>query len=205
MKKCILFLLLIGVFLPHVRAEMVIISWQGWSFRLNCADTAAEADEFKTLELLQGFLTHYDLSPWIRVKEINIHQGVPCQSNPFTINTSKNNKPLCLLATFLHEQIHRLEEVYPKRFHRAMDKVRELFPTLPKDLRHESTKAYRHFIVIFFEFDALKKLLGEKKALAVIGEKTQNRWIYKQVLENMPKLRQIYRKHGLTKKIYVNR
>lgn len=181
------------------KADKNVFKWNGWTFYLAAKNPDSKTRELKVLNSLKGFIKNYDLSPWIRAKDIYIDDNAISQSDPLTINTRLVDDPESLLATFVHEQIHHLEFEYPEAFSNAMEEVETLFPDLPPELASAPKAAYRHFIVIYFEIDALKRLLGEATALEVIGRKDKNVWIYQTILagNNAEKLRNIYRKYDL--------
>ena len=106
-----------------------------------------------------------------------------------------------LMATFLHEQIHQLEPEHPTEFEAAMNEVKIAFPQIDsaiQDLK-ERRAAYRHYIVCYFEIEALKKLLGEMSGLGVISRKRNNVDIYQDLLipTNAATVRSICRRHRL--------
>jgi len=175
-----------------------IFKWKGWTFRIAAINSDSKARELETMRLLKHFIQKYDLSPWTRTKEIRIQEGVAAQSNPLTINTRNNDRPLQLLATFVHEQIHKLERIRPKAFKKAMKVLESWFDDdLPGEYRSDKKKTYRHFIVNYFEIKALIKLLGKAKALAVIKNKDKYLWIYRKILNNMKKLGKLYADYHL--------
>ena len=172
-------------------------NWNGYVFHLNCANTDACKSETKTFDLLKKLIKNYDVSPWVRERTIRIQKGVASRSTPLTINTHYNDDPHCLLSIFLHEQIHKIESAQPRRFQCAMKRVEKNFPKLPASYAATKTKTYRHFIVCFFEFEALEKLLGRGEALRIFGKKRIYEWIQNMVLANWKKLRKIYNKCNL--------
>lgn len=170
--------------------------WRGWIFQLAAKNPSSEKKEKKTLELLQSLIGKYDLSPWVLTKEIQIEHGVASHSNPLTINTHHNDDSDSLLATFVHEQIHRLEMKYPVAFQKAMNEVKGLYHAdLPREFWSNRRAAYRHFIVIYFEIKALKQLLGEVRAQAVIDNKDKNEWIYRTIQADMESFTRMYSKY----------
>lgn len=187
---------------PQVSLALKIHTWKGYTFYLKAQDPDSEKIEMETVNMLKDLIETFPVSPWVRVKEIIIKKGGISQSNPFTINTRHNKDRYMLLATFLHEQIHRLEPEHLTEFNKAMQEVEKLFPDLPPEFtksKRDIRAAYRHFIVNYFEIEALKKLLGEVRGLGVIMKKDKNVWIYQQILiqANAEKLRRIYQRHNL--------
>lgn len=162
-----------------------IIQWNGYTFYLQAENADSYNEEAKIVDLLKRLITEFNVEPWVRVRDINIKKRGISQSNPFTINTRHIKDRQMLLATFLHEQIHRLEPEHKTEFTRAMQEIENEFHDLLSDNTGDATDrlaAKRHFIVCYFEIKAVKKLLGTGTGLAVIGRKDKNVWIYQQLL-----------------------
>ena len=178
---------------------MKIINWNEYTFYLITKAPNSEKLGEKTIDMLKGLINEFPVSPWVRVRDIIIRKDAISQSNPFTINTRYNKDRYMLLATFLHEQIHRLEPENMQAFTQARLEIQSEFPDLDPSVSDEPVRAYRHFIVCYFEIEALKKLLGLKEGLAVINKKDKNVWIYQQILipTNAATIRSICQKYRL--------
>jgi len=94
--------------------------------------TASGTDaDVKTPAQLRRLLGAYDLEPYLLTRRVMIEEGVIPHSHPvLTLNTAYLDRDDHLLATFLHEQFHWLEDVDPA-FKNAMARFAEVFPDAP--------------------------------------------------------------------------
>jgi hypothetical protein len=197
----IMLVLLLGQILPGGGKTF---PWRGWRFTLTMATEQSTKAEIETMRLLKSFILQYNLDPWIKTRQICIQQGARSMSNPLTLHTSYNDRPMMLLATFLHEQMHKLESLFEADFKGAMREVQAWCPPecLDPSVCGNLKAAYGHFIVIFFEIDALKRLLGLPQTLDIIRQKEHNQWIYQKVQDNTDHLRSIYRRYHLPSRVF---
>ena len=162
------------------------------TFEQNTAAERATADQLrKTLE-------KHDVARWIYTPRIRIDERAIPHSHPMlTLHTRHNGDEDGLLATFLHEQFHWLEEGNAL-FRSAMDAYAKLYPDAPsqgpegaRDL--EST--YRHLLVCDLEFQVMTRLIGTERARRVLSANRHYTWIYDRVL-NDAQVRAVARSHG---------
>jgi hypothetical protein len=154
--------------------------------------------ERTTANELKGLLQKYPVSQWIFTRNVHIDERAIPHSHPvLTLHTRHLGDEHRLLATFLHEQFHWLEDGN-QNFRAAMDAFAKAYPNAPargpegaRDL--EST--YRHLLVCDLEFQAMSKLVGQERAREVLSGNRHYTWIYDRVL-NDPEVRSIATAHG---------
>jgi hypothetical protein len=154
--------------------------------------------ERATADQLRTTLQKYDVTRWVYTRRIHIDERAIPHSHPvLTLHTRHVGDEHALLATFLHEQLHWLEDGN-EHFRAAMDSYAQAYPDAPprgpegaRDL--EST--YRHLLVCDLEFQAMSLLVGSKRARDLLSANRHYTWIYDRVL-NDPKVRDIATTHG---------
>jgi hypothetical protein len=163
-----------------------------YTFEHNSAAEQATADQ------LRRALRKFDVSKWLYTHRIHIDERAIPHSHPvLTLHTRHNGDENALLATFLHEQFHWLEEGNPQ-FRAAMDAYAKLYPDAPsrgpegaRDL--EST--YRHLLVCDLELQVMTHLVGADAARRTLAANRHYTWIYARVLADS-NVRAIARTHG---------
>jgi hypothetical protein len=154
--------------------------------------------ERATAEQLRRTVQDYDVGAWVYTRRIHIDERSIPHSHPvLTVHTRHLGDEHGLLATFLHEQFHWLEDGNV-HFGEAMSAFAEAYPDAPaggpegaRDL--EST--YRHLLVCDLEFQAMTKLVGEPRAREILGASPHYTWIYDRVLHD-PGVREIVTANG---------
>jgi hypothetical protein len=162
-------------------------------------ERGSEAEAMMAAEL-RALNREYDLEPWILTRRILVDERQLPHSHPIlTIHTRHIGDPLGLLATFVHEQLHWLEEEpWLEDFRAAMKDFEDIFPDVPSSANggagdREST--YRHLLVCDMEYQAMTALAGEKAARETLASFTHYQWIYDKVL-NDPRIRDVALRHG---------
>ncbi len=162
-------------------------------------ERGSEAEATMAAEL-RALKREYDLEPWILTRRILVDERQLPHSHPIlTIHTRHIGDPLSLLATFVHEQLHWLEEEpWLEDFRAAMKDFEDLFPDVPSAANggagdREST--YRHLLVCDMEYQAMRALAGEKAARETLASFTHYQWIYDKVL-NDQRIRDVALRHG---------
>jgi hypothetical protein len=155
---------------------------------------AAMATELRALQ------RKYDVEPWILTRTILIDENQLPHSHPIlTIHTRHIGDPLGLLATFVHEQLHWLEEgPWLESFRAAMTDLEDIFPDVPSAAgggARDGESTYRHLLVCDLEYQAMTALVGESVARDTLASFPQYTWIYDKVL-NDPRIRAIALRHG---------
>ena len=161
--------------------------------------------EQQTKQQLQRLLSAYDVSDWIFTQKIIIESGfnvIPHSHPVLTLSTRHLKDDELLLSTFVHEQLHWFLVQNPKETEEAYKELRSLFPKVPvgfpEGARNEEL-TYKHIIVCYLEYQAVKALFGELKAKQVMGFWATDHytWIYKTVLEREREIGSLVRKHKL--------
>jgi hypothetical protein len=164
-----------------------------------------DKSEQLTRDQLRRLMSRHDLSRWLFTKKVVIdrEEGIPHSHPVLTLNTDYLKDDELLLATFVHEQTHWLLEQKPEQAKRAMAELKTLFPGAPAgppDGARDLESTYRHLIVCYLEYQAVRELLGELRGRQVIEFWATHhyRWVYRQVLEEGRRIGGVVRKHGLT-------
>jgi hypothetical protein len=142
----------------------------------------------------------YDVGGWIRTRRVQVEEGTIPHSHPvLTLHTRHRGDDHALLATFLHEQFHWLEEGNPD-FRGAMKRFAEIWPEAPAGSPRggrDRESTYRHLVVCDLELQAMERLVGTDRAREVLGANRHYTWIYRTVLED-PRVREVNRAYGMT-------
>lgn len=149
---------------------------------------------------IRGLLRKYDVKPWIVTRKIIIDATQIPHSHPvLTIHTRHIGEELALLSTFLHEQLHWLEdEPWLGDFQAAMKDFEQMYPTVPSSSdggARDQESTYRHLLVCDMELQALSVLIGDSTAKEVLAQVTHYEWIYDAVL-NDARVREVSLRHG---------
>ncbi len=157
------------------------------------------ASEEARADQLRRVLDRWDVERWIYTRQIAIEDRVVPHSHPVLTLSAGPGTDDEVLATFMHEQLHWLEDDHPG-FTAAMRAFAEAYPNAPaggpeggRDL--EST--YRHLVVNDLEYQALTALIGRERAREILEGHGFYTWIYDRVL-NDPIVRRITRENGMT-------
>lgn len=155
--------------------------------------------EAVTARELGSLLEKYDVEPWILTREVVIDQSSIPHSHPvLTLHTRHRGDEPMLLSTFVHEQLHWLEEAEADSWGAAMRELRGLFPEVPDRSQggaRDDESTYRHLLVCDLELQAMTALLGEETARETLARITHYEWIYERVLDD-PRVRQVSLRHG---------
>ena len=153
-------------------------------------------EEEATASRVRELVERYDLADLTFTGEIAVEDGTIPHSHPVLTLAPREGERL--LADFVHEQLHWMEEWMPMQREAAMAEFVELFPEVPvrggQGARDEQS-TYLHLIVCDLELQALERLLGAARARELLGTTRHYRWIYKTVLED-PRVREVNRRHG---------
>lgn len=149
---------------------------------------------------LRALLRKYDLEPWILTRRVLIDQDQIPHSHPvLTIHTRSLGDELGLLSTFVHEQLHWLEEEpWLSDFREAMEAYESLFPEIPSSEEGGASSdrsTYRHLLVCDMEYQAMTALVGEAAARETLAGTTHYEWIYDTVL-NDSRIREVALRYG---------
>ena len=160
---------------------------------------ATEAEAVMAAEL-RALMRKYDVEPWILTRTVLIDKNQIPHSHPIlTIHTRHVGEELNLLSTFVHEQLHWLEEKpWLADFAAAMKDFEALFPDVPSAAEggaRDDQSTYRHLLVCDLEYQAMISLVGEARARKTLGAIGHYEWIYDKVL-NDPRVREVSLRHG---------
>jgi hypothetical protein len=155
--------------------------------------------EAQTKERLQKLLQRYDLSKWMFTRKIMIEDKVIPHSHPvLTLSTREDGD--VLLATFVHEQIHWFLDEHSERTEKAKKELRAIYPKVPvgpPDGARDEDSSYLHLIVNYLEYEAMRKLVGDVKAQEIFEGKRYYRWIYRTVLTDTSKIKDVVERNNL--------
>lgn len=157
-------------------------------------------EEARMARELRTLLRTYDLEPWILTRRILIDESRIPHSHPvLTIHTRHIGDQLGLLSTFVHEQLHWLEEEpWLSEFRTTMKDFEALFPEVPSSNEggaRDDQSTYRHLLVCDMEYQAMAVLVGEVAARETLFKMTHYWWIYDKVLTD-PRVRRVALEHG---------
>ncbi|MFG6487535.1 hypothetical protein ACG04R_12705 [Roseateles sp. BYS78W] len=162
--------------------------------------------EKQTVAQLQRLLQAHDLSRWTVTRDIVVDQDEIPHSHPvLTLHTRHLRDDELLLSTYVHEQMHWFLAAHPEQTAAATAALRRLFPKIPVGYPDGSDSAdgnYEHLLVVYLEYRADQRLLGELKAREVMQFWADDhyRWIYRQVLREPEKIGAVVKKNGLIPK-----
>jgi hypothetical protein len=161
------------------------------------------ADENQTRSQLQRLLGQYDLSRYIFTREIVIDREAIPHSHPvLTLSTRHLKDDDLLLSTFVHEQFHWFLTQRNDQTDKAKQELKTIFPKVPvgyPDGARDEDSTYLHLLVNLLEYRAVRELLGELRARQVMEfwATDHYRWIYRQVLDEGRKIREVVIKYKL--------
>jgi hypothetical protein len=161
--------------------------------------------EQQTRQQLLRLLSAYDVSNWIFTRKVMIESGfevIPHSHPVLTLSTRHLKDDDLLLSTFVHEQLHWYLGVKPKETEEAYKELKSIFPKVPVGFPeggNDEESTYKHIIVCFLEYQAVKGLLGELRAKQVMEFWATDHytWIYKTVLDREREVGALMRKHKL--------
>lgn len=159
----------------------------------------SEAEQ-RTAAALRRVVAEQDVGRWIFTDRVIVDENAIPHSHPvLTVHTRHLGNDDALLATFLHEQFHWLEDLEAERFRGAMDAFREIWPEVPtadEGGARDAESTWRHLVVCDLELQAMSRLIGAERARALLGEKGYYAWIYARVLDD-PRVREVTGRHGM--------
>jgi hypothetical protein len=128
--------------------------------------------ERQTRDQLLAIAARFDLTPWIITRRVIIEERAIPHSHPvLTLNTRHIADDDLLLATFLHEQAHWRVLDDRHALKRAIAELGHRFPGLPVGHPRggdSDASSYLHVVVNFLEWRALRDLVGDERARAVM-------------------------------------
>jgi hypothetical protein len=182
-----------------------LVMAQSASSALEVALKHDDQREQQTRQQLLRLLSAYDLSNWIFTRKVMIESGfqvIPHSHPVLTLSTRHLKDDDLLLSTFVHEQLHWYLGVKPKETEEAYKELKSVFPKVPVGFPeggNDEESTYKHIIVCFLEYQAVKGILGELRAKQVMEFWATDHytWIYKTVLDREREIGALMRKHKL--------
>ncbi|MGM9484318.1 hypothetical protein ACS5PN_24195 [Roseateles sp. NT4] len=159
--------------------------------------------ERQTQAQLERLLQSYDVSRWVHTRDIVIDEEEIPHSHPvLTLHARHLKDDDLLLSTFVHEQTHRMLDEHPAEHAAAVRELKKLYPRIPTGYPEGSDSAevnYDHLIIIYTEYRADQRLMGELRARAVMEFFAHDhyRWLYREVLRDPEKVGRIVKAHHL--------
>jgi hypothetical protein len=153
--------------------------------------------ENQTRAQLTRLLSAYDLDDWLFTTSVLIDERAIPHSHPvLTLHTRHIEDDLHLLSTFVHEQIHWHLVANSDRTQAAISELMKMFPAAPTGGTEGAGNAestYLHLIVNYLEFQAMKHLVGNRRAKEVFDFWTTDHytWIYRTVLSDEDKIGEV--------------
>lgn len=194
MKKLVYYL-----FEPALVALLFCLDVSAQNVHIKLADSTAS--EIKTAKRLVQVLEEYDVDRWIYTDTVVIaDRSIPHSHPVLTLNT-REQSDLSLLAVFLHENIHWYLANHDERTSKAIQDLKNVFNDVPvgSPLGARSLKStYLHLLVCYLEYDALRQVISQRAANAIIRRKKIYTWIYEQVLQHETMLSELIHKHNLS-------
>src|SRR5579872_2365477 len=133
-----------------------------------------DAQERATQSQLERLVSRYDLAPWIFTTSIVIDEDSIPHSHPvLTLHTRHLKDDDLLLSTFVHEQAHWFFQQHQTEAAKAVAELRSLYPKIPVGFPEGSNDAdgnYEHLVVIYIEYAADQRLMGELRAWQVMSD-----------------------------------
>jgi hypothetical protein len=175
----------------------------GASPHLSISLKHGDAKERATQRQLERLLSQYDLTQWIFTTSVIIDEDAIPNSHPIlTLHTRHLRDDDLLLSTFVHEQAHWFFDQHHSDAAKAVSELRGLYPSIPVGFpegSNDSDGNYEHLIVIYLEYEADRRLLGELRAWQVMSFWSQDHytWLYRTVLSDRVRLRELVRKYHL--------
>lgn len=157
------------------------------------------AAERETADQLRRLLRQHRVGQWIFTRRIHIdeRERIPHSHPVLTLNTRFLRDDDALLATFVHEQFHWLEDGNAA-FGNAMRAYAVAYPDAPSrgpEGGYNLESTYRHLLVCDLEFQAMSILVGAERAREVLASHRYYTWIYQRVLGD-PTVRRIATEYG---------
>ncbi len=156
-----------------------------------------------TKQNLKHLTQIYDLEPFLFVKKIQIgNKLLPLTFKMLAIDTQFSTHPNKLLSRFLHTELHIWIAKNKTKTMAAMRDLKKIYLKVPNEiLPNDKIDNYRHLIVCFLEYEALKFYIGEKEASLIISEFMKRDkifpWTYFQILHKNFAIKQTIKRHGL--------
>lgn len=155
--------------------------------------------EAATRDALLRLVREYDVDRWLYTRKVVIDETVIPHSHPvLTLHSRHLGNDAGLMAAFLHEEFHWLENERREQSAAAVAELRELYPDAPSggpEGARDLHSTYIHLIVCDLERQATTILFGADVARETLAANDHYTWIYDRVL-NDPAVHEISARHG---------
>ncbi len=153
-----------------------------------------------TRDQLLRLLSCFDLSRWQFTDHVQIAERVIPHSHPvLTLNTAELTDDACLLAVYLHEQLHWYTLTKPDGQQAVTAAMRERYPDLPiarpAGCGSEQSN-HIHLLVCPLEFLGIADLLGEAEARRVIASHPYYTALYALILRDSVAIRALFARYA---------
>jgi hypothetical protein len=159
--------------------------------------------ERQTQAQLERLVQAYDVLPWTYTRKILIDETEIPHSHPvLTLHARHLKDDDLLLSTYVHEQTHRMLDEHSAEHAAAVRALRRLYPHIPIGFPEGSDSAevnYDHLIIVYTEYRADQRLMGELRARAVMEFFAHDhyRWLYREILRDPEKVGRVIKASGL--------
>jgi len=194
---------LLALLLPLTLMQAAPAADPGLSSGLSIRLAHDSERERQTAAQLERLVQAYDVSRWIHTRDIVIDETEIPHSHPvLTLHARHLKDDDLLLSTFVHEQTHRYLDEHPAERAAAVRALRRLYPRIPVGYPDGSDSAevnYDHLIVIYTEYRADQRLMGELRARAVMEffANDHYRWLYREILRDPERVGAVVKANGL--------
>ena len=161
------------------------------------------AAEQKTRDQLEKLLKTYDLSHYLFTQRVMTDEDAIPHSHPvLTLHARHLGQDDLLLSTFVHEEIHWFLEAHAAETGAAEMELRALYKKVPVGFpegARDEQSTYQHLLVTYLEYQAMKKLTGDRRALDAMTfwSKDHYTWDYRTLLQDEAKIGGIVTRHHL--------
>ena len=189
--KNLAWMLLLAVALPAAGARVTIELKHG------------SETERETKEQLERLLASYDLKRYTFTHAVIIEDKVIPHSHPvLTLSTRYIGEDDRLLSVYVHEQLHWYLVEHHRQTEAAKADLRRMYPKVPvgpPDGAMDEESTYLHLVDCYLEMQADRKLMGDKRAAAVMEFLSGDhyRWVYATILRDEQAIGAVLAKHGL--------
>lgn len=188
---------LVGAWAPQEPARC----GSGDAIRISLANNTPA--ERATAAQLERLLNPHEVRRWLFTCDVVIDETSLPRSHPvLTLHTRHRRDDDLLLSTFLHEQLHWFLVHRPIATAQAADILQREFPRLPIGFPLGSSDAagnYVHLMIGLLEWNALKAIIGELRARAVMTFWAEDHYtaVYEAVLQRPAAIAAALRDAGL--------
>lgn len=159
------------------------------------------AREMRTAKALKQIIDSYDLHKYLFTRDVVIAERAMSHAFPvLTLNVRFADSPDELLSSFLHEELHWHLQDHDFQQRQAIAELRRMYPYVPVGLPEgadTSYSTYGHLVDCYLEIQADRELMGTDRTEEVIKNKPWYTWIYKTILRDEDKVRDVVQEHHL--------